>query len=68
MQKTLAAVLRALAARLDPPVIPVEETLASTQFAGSGLVVNVYGLDEPSTRRVSNQVSWAIKSRPGGSI
>jgi hypothetical protein len=57
MRKTFASVLRTIADRFDPPQV-FEPMLASTQFTGSGLVVNVYGCDlEPP-----EGMSWTIRN------
>lgn len=37
------------------------QALASTQFAGSGLNVNIYGADLSSPTALSQEVSWAIR-------
>ena len=52
MRKRLAAVLRALAARLDSPM-----TVASTDFAGSGLTINLYGA-KADPGELARQISW----------
>ena len=63
MRKTLATVLRALAARLDSSQAPAQAFVTPmTDFAGSGLTVNVYGCDKTN---VTEEVSWAMRTSGG---
>ncbi|WP_249020561.1 phage tail tip lysozyme [Conexibacter sp. S30A1] len=43
--------------------VTTEQALASTQFAGSGLVVNMYGMDLNNAGMVSNEMSWAARAQ-----
>ena len=52
MRKRLAEILRAIAARLDPPVEMAE---AST----TGLIVNLYSTEPPD---LGDAVSWALRT------
>jgi hypothetical protein len=60
MRKQLATILRFLADRIDPP-FAFEPALATTQFDGSGLTINQYGVDLSNPASVEGAASWAIR-------
>lgn len=43
--------------------VTTAQALASTQFAGSGLTVNMYGMDLNNAGMVSNEMSWAVRAQ-----
>jgi hypothetical protein len=48
------------AAPTDPPGL-ISSTLASTQFAGSGLTINQYGVDLSNPASMTEATSWAVR-------
>lgn len=46
--------------------VALTQARASTQFAGSGLVVNMYGVDLSNPTAVGNETSWALRTALNG--